>query len=159
MRSSDNHTIMGNLEIMMKDIGCYIRYNFNLRLIMVDGDYPEEKPHQKVDSGHSCAELCFGKFECSSWSYQIATKLCFFFTKANETMIHPEKNVGSLQQTSSEHLGWVSGLKACRGIIEESHNDCNGTYVQLTQGHPNVELELDSFTAPNSCPLIILHLH
>ena len=123
MRSSNNHTIMGDLEIMMKDIGCYIRYNFNLRLIKVDGDFPEEK-HQEVDSGQSCAELCFGKSDCSSWSYQIATKLCFFFEKANQTLIHPEKNVGSLQLTSSEHLGWVSGLKACRRKIDNS--SCTG---------------------------------
>ena len=132
MRSSNNHTIMGDLEIMMKDIGCYIRYNFNLRLIKIDGDYPEEN-HKDVASAHDCAESCFGNSDCSSWSYQIATKLCFYFSKANETLIHPEKNAGSLQQTSSEHFGWVSGLKACRMIVNNSNNLCKGKYARLSK--------------------------
>ena len=112
----------------MHEIGCYMRYNYNLRLIKVNEEYPNEA-HKTVDSSVNCADECHHNISCNSWSFQIATRLCFHFSNANTKMIHPEKNAGSLQQSSSEHYGWISGLKACKifqGYILDIPESCVG---------------------------------
>ena len=98
---------------MMRNVGCYVRYDLNLQNIENNGSNPNGTLEPDT-SAINCSELCHFNDDCSAWSYQISNQKCILFKEANETLLHPEKTVdGSINQ-SPHHLGWISGLKACK---------------------------------------------
>ena len=98
---------------MMRNVGCYVRYDLNLQNIENNGSNPNGT--QEPDTtATKCSELCHFNDDCSAWSYQISNQKCILFKEANETLLHPEKTVGASITQSPHHLGWISGLKACK---------------------------------------------
>ena len=107
----------------MRNVGCYVRYDFNLQNIQNNGSNPDGTLEPDT-TATKCSELCHVNDDCSAWSYQISNQKCILFKEANDTLLHPEKTVdGSINQ-SPHHLGWISGLKACKHFDpEDDEND------------------------------------
>ena len=104
---SESISIEGEFEDMMMKVGCYIRNDF------VFSKQTENSVVNTVQSSIDCALSCYNEPTCTSgWSYQIATKRCFFYAKDQE--FNDQKLQPSTHLLYSEYtIGWATGLKSC----------------------------------------------
>ena len=99
---------MGEFELMMSKVGCYIRNNFYFK------NSTKNANHDIQTTSVDCALSCFNDEEClDGWSYQIATKKCYYLTQANMTILQPSFQVPE----EDKAIGWATGLKSCSGWI------------------------------------------
>ena len=95
--------IPGEFENMMKDVGCFVRNEY----------IPPKKSStspQKYNSSIDCAQACYDDENCGEgWSFQIATKKCFFQAEVEIEKLQP----GSSLMESERKIGWATGLKSC----------------------------------------------
>ena len=118
LKPSDNFTVTGKIEKMMKTVGCYVRYDYSLEGVKYNNK--TYKPDEDIDQDtiDSCATECFQSRNCSAWSFQMATKRCLLFNQGhvNTTMLSPSKTMSSMQE-NARNLGWASGNTACNNGI------------------------------------------
>ena len=101
--TSKNLSVAGEIENMLRKVGCYIRKDFV---------FNEEKTlHAVVGSAINCSEACHRANEtCNDgWSYQIATKRCYFYERFNIEKLQPNTHILPNELT----IGWATGLKSC----------------------------------------------
>ena len=117
---SENLTMPGEIERLMKNPGCHIKYDFkftnyiesknsNNQTIETIMEYQTSEAGEKMSS-IDCAKACFSNSTCGEgWSYQIATKRCIFYENIDLDVMQPGHSVSEANQT----LGWITGLKSC----------------------------------------------
>ena len=103
---------------MDKNFDCYIRFNLNLLMLKIEDESPEVSNLKKESSMTNCSNLCFKNSKCSAWSYQIATKICVQFSRANRSYLHSERTFPYLPKSSSNNDGWISGLNTCHSNLK-----------------------------------------
>ena len=104
---SKNYTSKGEFERMMEKVGCYIRNDFYFKKDRDEQNTSFISQNTSID----CARACFNAVElCTDgWSFQIATKRCFFLNKIDIDVVRPNVHLISANMT----LGWATGRKSC----------------------------------------------
>ena len=111
---SMNTSIPGEFESLMKKVGCSVKNNFYFK------DKTKWEFENLTDSLIACASACFNNDSCiDAWSYEYATRKCFFYGKLSIIKLQPASSLLDVEQT----LGWATGLKSCseEGKIFHSH--------------------------------------
>ena len=110
LRPSEEISLPGEFENLMKKVGCFVRNEYKMN----ETEISEPKIYQPNSTSLvDCATSCHSSDDCKEgWTYQIATKQCFF---------HSEVVIAKLQPGSSilphEHtIGWATGLKSCSSV-------------------------------------------
>ena len=164
----------------MENFGCNIRFNLNLgscineNVTLTNADNTTSvrfincndtrlKAPYEASNVDECTNACFAEPGCMAWSYQISTKYCSLFnTEVNTTWINPDR-VYSSGSMSARDMGWVSGMRACKGNettlaaiqqcgtgpltqTDNCYRDCNGPYIVNGIGR---WLSHDSFSISN----------
>ena len=110
LRPSEELSLPGEFELLMKQVGCFVRNEYR----MTEANSSTGKIYQpNVNSLIDCATLCHLNPNCTEgWSYQIATKHCFFHAEVEIEKLQP----GSSIQPHEHTIGWATGLKSCSSI-------------------------------------------
>ena len=104
LKSSRNTSLSGEIERMMKKVGCFI----------INNQWFEKDEANSVtfeNSAIDCAESCSrNQDSCHlGWSYQMGTRKCLFMRNVTEQDFKPNMNT-----TKTEfNVGWISGHKSC----------------------------------------------
>ena len=104
---SENFSLPGEFEAMMKNVGCFIRNDYYIENKTII--YPQDNsPYTAID----CAIACHENVRCIfGWAFQLATKNCSFY---HHNIKLEKLQPNNLLMEHEKHIGWVSGLKSCR---------------------------------------------
>lgn len=100
---------------MMDEVGCYIRNDFYFKAsAMLESNSYESYTMSSIDCANACsyavAVAAVPSSLCSEgWSYQIATKRCYFLNQVNVTILQPNSHLMEKDMT----IGWATGLRSC----------------------------------------------
>merc|ERR1711909_109383 len=92
----------------MKKVGCFVRNDYKTNETKNSG-----AKHKHSTNLIDCATECHLNDSCTEgWTYQIATKQCYF----NSEVIIEKLQPGSSILPHEHTIGWATGLKSCSRI-------------------------------------------